>query len=758
MSDQSPESIVAYRITINGIVQGVGMRPFIWKIATSMGLGGMVLNAGSGVVIEVEGRLDNCLSFIERLKHEKPPRAVIKSLSYNEITPKGYVDFRVERTVSEEIETLCPPDVALCEDCLRELFDPSDRRHSYPFINCINCGPRFTIIERLPYDRVNTSMRIFKMCEECISEYSDPLNRRFKAEPNACGECGPRVKLYHHGRVVKVENPISEVAGLINLGLIVAVKGYGGFHIACDATNRESVIELRKRKKRGNKPFAIMVRSVEEAEEIVELDNTEREWLMHYSAPIILAKRKEPNPVVEEVAPGMKYLGVFLPYTPIHHLLMSNIDPPAIVLTSGNLSEEPIIYRDEEAFKKLGEIADYILTYNRRIVNFADDSVGFVQDGLLRLVRRSRGFVPEPIDVDLKIDGVLAMGADLNNTFAIAKMGRVFMSQYMGDLDNLFIRKRYVETIRNIQRLLDLKYEKVAYDLHPAYYSSQIGRSLKGEGVVVQHHHAHVLSAMAENGLLNSDALGIAFDGTGYGDDGKLWGSEFMVMRGGKYFRRAHLKYVPMPGGEKAVIEPARMAFSYLYDAMGDEALKVDVGLRDGDKAILKNMIDKGINAPMTCGLGRLFDALSAMLGVCRNRTFEGEPAVMLEMVAGQDSYGSYPFKIVGEKEYVVDTSPMICSIVEDIEKGVPIKRISMKFHETMAKITVELAYMIGFEEDTDKVVMSGGVFQNRILSARVKRLAEEHALKTFFNNGVPTNDGGISLGQIIASYMMEDG
>ncbi|MEM2940060.1 MAG: carbamoyltransferase HypF [Thermoproteota archaeon] len=752
MPSQTPESLVAYRITVNGIVQGVGMRPFVWRIATSMGLRGMVLNAGNGVVIEVEGKPEDCLRFIEKLKAEKPPRAVVKSFSYSKISPKNYVDFRVEQTVSEEVETLCPPDVAVCRDCLNELFNPDDRRHLYPFINCINCGPRFTIMERLPYDRVNTSMSVFKMCDECGVEYSDPLNRRFKAEPNACGRCGPKVRLYHRGRMVRVDEPVSEAARLINKGSIVAIKGYGGFHLACDATSRSSVLELRRRKKRGNKPFAIMVKNIAEAEKIVELNNSEREWLLHYSAPIILAKRREPNPVVGDVAPGMKYLGIFLPYTPIHHVLIKSVNPPAIVLTSGNISEEPIIFRDEEAFEKFEGIADYILTYNRKIVNFADDSVGFVQDSQLRLVRRSRGFVPEPVEVELDVDGVLAMGADLNNTFALAKKGRIFMSQYMGDLENLFIRRRYLETIRGMQKLLNLKYSRVAYDLHPTYYSSQIGRSLNGGKTPVQHHYAHVLSAMAENNILGSEALGVAFDGTGYGEDGRLWGSEFIIVRSREYVRRAHFKYVPMPGGEKAVTEPARMAFSYLYDAFGEDALKIDTGLSDSVKKTLKSMIDKGINTPLTCGLGRMFDAVSALLGVCLARTFEGEPAVMLEMVAGENVEENYPFKIIGDREYVVDTAPIISLIVEDMRKNTPIKTISRRFHETVARITVELADTIRLEEGISKIVLSGGVFQNRIISSRVRRLAEEKGFKTFFNNIVPTNDGGISLGQVVAS------
>ncbi|MEM3712230.1 MAG: carbamoyltransferase HypF [Thermoproteota archaeon] len=751
MPSQKSEEIVAYRINVNGIVQGVGYRPFVYRVATELGLNGFVLNAGNGVIVEVEGKPENCLKFIERLKEEKPPRAVIKTVYYEKIPQRGYNGFRVEQTVCEEVETLCPPDVAVCQDCLNELFNPHDRRYLYPFINCINCGPRFTILERLPYDRVNTSMNSFKMCRECAREYSDPLDRRFKAEPNACGLCGPSVKLYSKGKLLRVENPLSEAARLINEGFIVAVKGYGGFHIACDATNRNIVLELRRRKKRGNKPFAIMVRNIEEAENIVELNDSEKKWLLHYSAPIILAKRREPNPVVEEVAPGMKYLGVFLPYTPIHHILMIGVKPPAIVLTSGNFSEEPIIFRDKEALEKLGNMADYILTYNRRIVNFADDSVGFIQDGSLRLVRRSRGFVPEPVEVEFNVDGVLAMGADLNNTFAIAKKGKIFLSQYMGDLENIFIRRRYVETIRSLQRLLNLDYKAIAYDLHPGYYSSQIGLSLKGSKIPIQHHYAHIISAMAENKILNQDALGIAFDGTGYGDDGNLWGSEFIVVRNGEYFRRGHLKYVPMPGGEKAVIEPSRMAFSYLYDAMGEEALKIDIGIEDRKKTILKNMIEKRVNTPMTCGLGRLFDAVSALLGVCLKRTFEGEPAMMLEMVASGSIEKNYPFNIIGEGEYIVDTAPMINSIVEDLKKNVPVGGISMRFHETIVRLTVELAETIRFEEGVKNIVLSGGVFQNRIISSRIKRVLEEHGLKVFYNNLIPTNDGGISLGQAVA-------
>jgi len=752
MSNQKSEEVVAYRINVNGIVQGVGYRPFVYRIATELGLNGFVLNSGNGVIIEVEGKLDDCLKFIERLRTEKPPRAIVKNLVYERIPLKGYGEFKVEKTVNGEVETLCPPDVAVCQDCLNELFNQVDRRYLYPFINCINCGPRFTILEKLPYDRVNTSMKSFEMCGECVREYSNPLDRRFKAEPNACRSCGPSVKLYGRDGLLRVSNPISEAARLINEGFIVAVKGYGGFHLACDATNRDVVLELRRRKKRGNKPFAIMVKNIEEAESIVELSDSEKKWLLHYSAPIILAKKRVPNPVVEEVAPGMKYLGVFLPYTPIHHILMRGVKPSAIVLTSGNVSEEPIIFRDEEAFEKLGNIADYILTYNRRIVNFADDSVGFVQDDSLRLVRRSRGFVPEPVEVELNIDGVLAMGADLNNTFAIAKRGRVFLSQYMGDLENIFIRRRYVETVKSLKRLLNLDYKTIAYDLHPGYYSSQIGLSLKGNKIPIQHHYAHILSAMAENKILNQDVLGIAFDGTGYGDDGNLWGSEFIVVRNGEYFRRGHLKYVPMPGGEKAIVEPVRMAFSYLYDAMGEDALKIDIGIGDRIKTFLKKMIEKGINVPRTCGLGRLFDAVSALLGVCLKRTFEGEPAIMLEMVASDGIEESYPFSIVGGREYIVDTAPIILSIIEDLKKNVPASKISTRFHETIVRLTVELAETIRLEEEVKNIVLSGGVFQNRIISSRIKRAMEERGLRVFCNNLIPTNDGGISLGQAVAT------
>lgn len=757
MPGHKSEELAAYRVNVNGIVQGVGYRPFVYRIASSLGLKGFVLNSGNGVLIEVEGKPGDCLRFIERLKTEKPPRAVVKTFSCMQIPPRGYRGFRVEQTRGEEVETLCPPDVAVCKDCLDELFNPRDRRHLYPFINCINCGPRFTILEKLPYDRVNTSMKNFKMCGDCEKEYSDPSDRRFKAEPNACSRCGPRARLYRRGRLMRVEEPVSEAARLINRGYIIAVKGYGGFHLACDATSRSSVTELRRRKKRGNKPFAIMVKSVEEAGRIVELNDSEEKWLTHYSAPIILARKREPNPVVEEVAPGMRYLGVFLPYTPIHHVLMRSVEPPAIVLTSGNVSEEPIVFRDGEAFEKFKDMADYILTYNRRIVNFADDSVGFVQDGTLRLVRRSRGFVPEPVEVEPRVDGVLAMGADLNNTFALAKKGRVFMSQYMGDLENMLIRKRYLEAIRSMRRLLNLEYRRIAHDLHPAYYSTQIGVSLDGDKKGVQHHYAHVLSAMAENSILGLEVLGIAFDGTGYGEDGSLWGSEFLIVRRGEYVRRGHFKYVPMPGGEKAVLEPARMAFSYLYDAMGDEALKINMGLSDSVKTVLKRMVDRGINTPMTCGLGRMFDAVSALLGVCLTRTFEGEPAVMLEMAAGEGDGESYPFKITGVKEYVVDTAPIIRAIVEDLGRNTPVKKVSRRFHETIARITVELADTIRLEEDVDTIVLTGGVFQNRILSSRVKRLAEEHGLKTLFNNIVPTNDGGISLGQAVAVSLMEE-
>ena len=749
-------------IRVYGIVQGVGFRPFVYNLAISLGIRGFVLNDSDGVVIEAEGEdLDR---FIEGIRKQAPPLAVVKGMEVRVLPPVGYKGFEIRESLKAKgVTTVVPPDTAICEDCLRELFDERDRRYLYPFINCTNCGPRYTITYSIPYDRPNTTMRAFRMCEACEREYRDPASRRFHAQPNACPVCGPRVWLVMDGR--EVDDPIASTIGLLKEGAIVAIKGLGGFHLACDASNEEAVKRLRERKRRSNKPFAIMVPDLERAKGFCEVLEGDQDLLRGPVRPIVIMKRKGDGPS-QAIAPGNDSLGIMLPYTPLHYLLFYYPPSPgprfdALVMTSGNLSEEPIAIGNEEALERLSSIADAFLLHNRDIYMRVDDSV--VRGGKRTfLVRRARGYVPAPVDLGAPVPQVLALGGELKTTFCLTKGRNAFMSQHVGDMENVEAIGFYKETLRNLMRTLEVHPEVVAHDLHPNYwtttFASRIAEDLgTGRVVAIQHHHAHIVSCMAENGL-RGKVLGVAFDGTGYGEDGKIWGGEFLVADERGFERFAHLRYVPMPGGDRAVKEPFRMAVSYLYMACGRDGLDI---IREVDGPVLEvltRMVDRGVNSPLTSSCGRLFDALSSILGLYHRVTFEGEAAIGLEALSsGGDESRIYPFHILPGPPYSIDTLPIIRSVLEDVKEGRDARRIGRAFHNTLAEMVLSVAGLAREERGVERVVLSGGCFQNRLLLDLTVERLEGHGFEVYTHRLVPPNDGGISLGQaLVASSLWE--
>src|SRR5208282_4891078 len=580
---------VRRQIEVSGIVQGVGFRPYIYRLATSRHLSGTIRNTSAGVTIEIQGPAETVQDFVEHLPAEAPPLARITNLAVREVPCfvvqiGGDQDFRIVHSAEgEEVRTLISPDVAICPDCLREMFDANDRRYRYPFINCTNCGPRFTIIRDIPYDRPSTSMAAFPMCAACLAEYENPLDRRFHAQPNACWECGPRVELWDQsGRKIDCSDPVVEAASALRSGLVVAVKGLGGFHLAVDATNPGAVALLRQRKRRVEKPFAVMVPDLRAAEEICDLEDAARTALRSIQRPIVLLPRKSPSRISDEVAPFNRYLGIFLPYTPLHYLLLAEGKFKALVMTSGNLSEEPIAIDNREAADRLRGLADCFLVHNRDILLRCDDSVVRVAGGVTRHLRRSRGFVPVPVflkDDQTRKDGpsVLAVGGELKNTICLTKGTHAFLSQHVGDLENVESYSFFHEAIDHLERILEMRPQIIAYDLHPDYFSTRWALEQSGvELVGVQHHHAHIASCMAENHL-DGRVIGFALDGTGYGTDGKIWGGEVLIAGYEDFKRAAHFEYVPLPGGAAAIREPWRMAVSYLAQHFGREFLKLDI-------------------------------------------------------------------------------------------------------------------------------------------------------------------------------------
>ncbi|MBE0478889.1 carbamoyltransferase HypF, partial [Candidatus Aerophobetes bacterium] len=638
------EKIGRLHISIEGIVQGVGFRPFIYNLANLHSLAGYVLNNTRGVDIEVEGEREDIKIFLKELNIKFPPLAVIDKISWRKLAPAGYREFKIKSSQKEK-ESFLPlsPDIGICDDCLRELFNPEDRRYLYPFINCTNCGPRFTIIKDIPYDRENTTMASFKMCRDCEIEYHDSHNRRFHAQPDACWVCGPAVRLVDsRGEDIEVDEPVYFSAMLIKKGYILAVKGIGGYHLACDATNSETVKKLRERKYRVDKPFALMMLNIQQIKNFCEVSVEEEHLLLSPRRPIVLLKRKDKEVLPEEIAPKNSYLGVMLPYTPLHYLLLEKAKIP-LVMTSGNISEEPIAYKDEEALCRLNKIAHAFLVHNREIQIRVDDSVGRIAEGKPMLVRRSRGYAPQPLKIGVEVKRcVLGMGGHLKNTFCFLKGDNAILSHHIGDLENLEALSAFEEGIEHYRKIFYLKPKIIACDIHPDYASTQFAEKYAQDNLLplikVQHHHAHIASLLAEN-KINEKIIGVAFDGSGLGTDGCIWGGEFLIADEKEFKRAAHLRYIALPGGEGAIKQPWRMALSYLYAIYGDGCIDIACqslsNLVELEKiAMLKTLMDKKINSPLTSSTGRFFDAVSALLGIRGNINYEGQAAIELEMLA----------------------------------------------------------------------------------------------------------------------------
>lgn len=763
------------RITITGIVQGVGFRPHVYRLAVSGNLRGFVLNTSKGVLIEVEGPAAE--DFPKTILSNRPPLSEIKSLTSETLPPAGYTGFevRLSEPVAEEF-SLISPDIATCPDCLLEMQDGADRRYLYPFINCTDCGPRYSIVQGVPYDRLLTTMHAFKMCPRCAAEYDDPSDRRFHAQPVACPKCGPivefkalgvgkEVHLEGHARVTG-DDAVIEAVKALKAGHIIALKGLGGFQLACDATNDAAVDRLRRRKRKNQKPFAVMAASISVVRKYCEASQAEEDLIKSRARPIVLLKKRQ-SALSPGVSPGNSYVGMMLPYTPLHHLLFTHPSfdrsslPDALVMTSGNIAEEPIVIDNKEAVEKLSGLADSFLLHNRDIFMRVDDSVARVVSGVPRLVRRARGYVPAPMDLGREMPEILACGGELKNTLCITKGRYAIMSQHIGDLTNYEAMSFFEETLRNLKATFKADPKIIAHDMHPDYLSTRFAREYGGDSpctlVPVQHHHAHIASCMAESGY-DGKVIGVAFDGTGYGMDGNIWGSEFMIADFDGFERYAHLDYTALPGGDKAVREPWRQALSCLVKAFGKSGAEVFKRVKKGarpdkDINLLMTMVERKVNSPYSCGMGRLFDAVSSLIGLRDVITFEGEAAIALEMAAGdsRDS-GTYPFGFTAGRPAVIGTNPLFISITEDIIKGVSKGEVARKFHNTVARMVVTLCKDIREKTGLGTVALSGGVFQNPLLFGMVEVGLGSSGFRVLTHSKVPANDACISLGQAAVS------
>jgi hydrogenase maturation protein HypF len=734
---------VRRQIRVRGIVQGVGFRPFVYNLAQKLGLAGYVLNSSAGVVIEVEGDRTHVDRFVRELTENPPPLAQIENIAIESLEPAAYPAFAIRESVDEPgAPAPVSPDVATCPDCLRELQTPRNRRFGYPFTNCTNCGPRYTITRMIPYDRPLTTMACFRMCEQCLREYEDPSNRRFHAQPNACPDCGPSLTL-----------SIEAARQLLREGCIVAIKGLGGFHLVCDPFHDAAVRLLRERKKRSDKPFALMVADDAAAEKLCVVSDAERAALTSIRRPIVILERRPGVPLSQALAPGNNTLGVMLPYTPLHHLLFDE-SLTALVMTSGNVSEEPIVTSNREAATRLHSIADAFLFHNRDIHTRVDDSVARVIAGRERVLRRSRGYAPHPVTLGFPVAEILACGAELKNTFCLTKDHYAFLSQHIGDLENYETLVFYRETLDRMQRLFRISPTTVAYDLHPQYLSTKLALEItEVQQIGVQHHHAHIASCMAENGITGK-VIGVAFDGTGFGTDGRIWGGEFLVADFAGFERRAHFRYIALAGGDRAVREPWRLGLSYLLDTFGARFDSLDLPLlrRIPSKktATVRSMIERRINTVETSACGRLFDAVASIVGVRDEVNFEAQAAIELEAGALAGVEATYPFEITADNPWQIDVRPMIESIVRDLGAAQPASWISAAFHNTVAAIVVDVCIRLKAAEGIDRVCLSGGTFQNVYLVERTAASLRDNGFEVFLHSQVPPNDGGISLGQAV--------
>jgi len=808
----------ALQLHVTGIVQGVGFRPFVYNLAIEQGLSGWVLNASDGVHCVVEGDPAAVEAFPALLRERAPAMSVIEAVIAEEVEPEGFSAFEIRESFAEAgAMTLVSPDIATCPECLGELWTPGDRRQRYPFINCTNCGPRFTIIADVPYDRPMTTMRDFPMCPECAAEYGDPADRRFHAQPDACFVCGPRLYLNapdapadsvwsaerevtprpHRDRdteAARSDAIITDAAEQLRAGRILAIKGLGGFHLACDATNADAVRTLRERKHRWGKPLAIAVADLAAARAYCEVDDTEADLLAGVVRPIVLLRRLDadaegeaawgppravpqtgeagrglsehggpradsPPALAAGLADGLAEIGVMLPYTPLHHLLLAEAGVP-LVMTSGNLSDEPIATGNAEALERLGGIADAFLLHDRDIYSRYDDSVVRVVRGIVEPVRRARGYAPHPIPLPFETDThILAAGPEQKNTFALLKGGYGFVSQHIGDLENAETLASFEHTLNLYEQLFRITPHIVAHDLHPEYLSTKWALGLDLPKVGVQHHHAHIVSVTAEHGIAEP-VVGVAFDGTGYGEDGRIWGGEVLTGDWAGYERFAHLRYVPMPGGSGAIKRPARMAVGTLHalDLLEHPgATTLRSRLAEGEERTLVTMAERGVNSPLTSSMGRLFDTVAAIAGVADDARYEGEAAILLEAAADPSAKGAYEFGLLEPEieggPLVIDPAPVLEAVLRDVAAAHPIGAISVRFHRAVVGCIVTVCLAASERVGTPYVALAGGVFMNRlVLGEAVEQLASA-GLKPLTHTRLPMNDGAVSFGQAVVAW-----
>jgi len=739
------------RIEIEGVVQGVGFRPFVHRLAQGWNIDGWVLNDSRGVTVEAEGPIEALAGFLWALRSDIPPLASISRFEISDLPPTGERGFVIRTSVAGGLaQARIAPDTFVCDDCRRELFDPADRRYRYPFINCTNCGPRYSIVTGVPYDRPLTTMADFTMCATCQSEYDDPSSRRFHAQPNACPDCGPRVRLLTAaGDQLPAADPVAVTVELLKQGRIVAIKGLGGYHLAVDAENDAAVRELRRRKVRDEKPFALMSYDTESVVSYTRTEPEELRLLGGVERPIVLLRQKTSSPISAVVAPNNRFFGVMLPCTPLQELLLKD-NFLALVMTSGNLSDEPIAYRDPEAFERLAGIADYFLTHDRRIHTRVDDSIARVFFGKATLLRRSRGYVPQTVALPGEGPSVLAVGAELKSTVCITRSDQACVSQHIGDLKNDEVYSAFCRTIDHLQQVLDVTPEAVAHDLHPDFQSSRHAQAMTGvPKFAVQHHHAHLASCLAENGS-TGPAIGVILDGLGLGSDGSVWGGEFLLGDLCDFHRLGHLAQVGMPGGDAAVREPKRMAFSYLRATYGTTLPKLPLlqRLSSEEQQTFGQMLERGLNSPLTSSCGRLFDAVAALCGLRDSVSYEGQAALELEQVASEGEKGAYPFALLDGDPFIVDWRPLLQALCGDLLGGGDAAQISARFHNTMAAIVVAGCQRCAELSGVRTVALSGGVFQNALLVETVLPLLRDAGFSVLTHALVPPNDGGIALGQ----------
>ncbi|UCD05428.1 MAG: carbamoyltransferase HypF [candidate division WOR-3 bacterium] len=737
------------KINIKGIVQGVGFRPFVYRLATNLSLTGFVCNTTDGVDIEIEGREENLQRFIEILQKDKPPAARIDGIKSTDLTATGEDIFSIVESKVTSGFTQISPDIATCTECISEIRDPQDRRSEFPFTNCTNCGPRYSIIIDTPYDRGRTSMSRFKMCAQCSAEFNCITDRRFHAQPDCCPVCGPSYRLFSiSGREIPTDDPVSAVAELLKKGHLVAVKGIGGFHIACDAQNCDSVRRLRQRKNRPTKPLALMVRP-SLVHDIVHLTDDEEEMLKSPAAPIILLRKKESR-ICDGVAPKNPYLGVMLPYAPVHHLILNQI--PFLVMTRANIQDEPIVKDASAVRQKLKSLVSHYADHDRAIENRCDDSVGYYlpQHGF-SIIRRSRGYIPVPVELPTAVKPTLGVGPYLKNTFALANGREAYLSPHIGDLDNLETLQFFDEMLEKYKRWFRIRPELIVHDLHPDYLSTKIAQGLPGTKKSVQHHVAHFVSCLGEN-QIKERCIGIAFDGTGYGYDGKIWGCEFFVGDIHEQKRAAHLQYLPLPGGESSIKKPYRIAVAYVYSLLKEKLTITD----DAETRIIHRMIDENSNVVYTSSMGRLFDCVSALLGITKEITYEAEAAINLEYTAQDATSDYYPFTVKDEPTMVIEAKDILKAIVSDMKKQIAPAVISAKFHNTIAEFSFHIADRLRTLHGLNSACLSGGVFQNRLLLNMMINRLKRGGFNVYTHKHLPNNDGCISYGQVIAANAEE--